>query len=349
MLSCSRTRTGKEEDVLYPICVDSRGGYIDKYGKETIKPKYDYVSAFAEGYAFVCEKGKWKCIDVYGNIHFSTPYQLLSNYTFKKGMLEVADTNIEGIYKGLVLDTLGNVRLRLDTLGLDVCNFGFGICWTDKNIYSIKRKKFWDYHLNIEACDNNWLVATNGDSLFVFDDNENMLFMYPSKLKSLFILGQETVVINGNYFNRVGELFKVSDSLNYFYKDAVFFENMAGFTKYIEGGIKKMGYINKSFQEVISPTYNDILVFSEGLAAVQDTENSLWKFIDTDGKTVINPIFKSVLSSFNKDLALGIFADGSYGYINKGGEIIWKGQCYKPPYKLIRGLTLHYPYVRVGG
>jgi len=45
----------QHEDYLYLIEVNGKYGYINKSGKEIVKPKYDWAEDFSEGFGAVCE------------------------------------------------------------------------------------------------------------------------------------------------------------------------------------------------------------------------------------------------------------------------------------------------------
>ncbi len=81
-------------------------------------------------------------------------------------------------------------------------------------------------------------------------------------------------------------------------------------------------------QAAITPQYDDVSTFSEGLVAVK--ENGKWGFIDTAGKWVIKPQFteENGFDELNKVGEL-VFAEnylplkiqGKWGFINRAGEL----------------------------
>lgn len=77
----------------------------------------------------------------------------------------------------------------------------------------------------------------------------------------------------------------------------------------------------KSAQFVQAPEYEEGGEFHEGLAAVR--VNGKWGYVDTGGSWVIPPTL-SHAEEFRRGLARVAWEDGGYGYINKGGETIWK-------------------------
>ena len=79
-----------------------------------------------------------------------------------------------------------------------------------------------------------------------------------------------------------------------------------------------------SYTEVVSPKYDEVLPFSEGLAAVRigDNQTGKWGFIDKTGAEVIPPRYDSAIS-FSEGLAavrVGDWQTGKWGYIDKSGN-----------------------------
>ncbi len=49
--SCSKQGGKKDSSGLFPISQNDKYGYIDRTGKITIKPQFDWAGAFSEGLA----------------------------------------------------------------------------------------------------------------------------------------------------------------------------------------------------------------------------------------------------------------------------------------------------------
>lgn len=89
------------------------------------------------------------------------------------------------------------------------------------------------------------------------------------------------------------------------------------------------GFINRSGEEVISPKYEDVRAFSDGLAAVKN-QDFLWGFIDESGREVV-PCLYSAVSDFSEGLAWvcppnkdnGDFSTSArFGYIRSDGSTV---------------------------
>lgn len=103
-----------------------------------------------------------------------------------------------------------------------------------------------------------------------------------------------------------------------------FSERLAFFEVENEQTGSRYGFIDTSGKTVIQPTYKFARFFYEGLCAVQDLETDKWGFIDKTGKFVIKPQFNEV-DRFSEGLA-GFNNDGKWGYIDKTGKIVISAQ-----------------------
>ena len=97
----------------------------------------------------------------------------------------------------------------------------------------------------------------------------------------------------------------------------VFSEGLAG----VKDSNGKWGYIDKTGKVVIPYTWKDALYFTEGLAAVQDS-NYKWGFIDKTGKVVTpNTWYNCNAPHFREGLAAVLYSNGKYGFIDKTGKV----------------------------
>lgn len=93
-----------------------------------------------------------------------------------------------------------------------------------------------------------------------------------------------------------------------------FHEGMAGVEK--NGAI---GYVNEAGEEIIAPKYECGLSFSEGLASV--TLNSKCGYIDKQGEVVIDFIYDAA-TSFSEGVAK-VRQSGKWGTLQKDGSVEW--------------------------
>ncbi len=97
----------------------------------------------------------------------------------------------------------------------------------------------------------------------------------------------------------------------------------------------KSGFIDQNGQEIISPKYDSVSVFSEGLAAVE--LNKKWGFIDKTGKQVLS--LKYDFAGIFHDGLAPVELNGKSGFIDKTGKIIIPLQ-YDFAYPFSEGLAL---------
>ncbi|MCC5911646.1 MAG: WG repeat-containing protein [Clostridiaceae bacterium] len=86
--------------------------------------------------------------------------------------------------------------------------------------------------------------------------------------------------------------------------------------KELEG---KWGFVDENNNFIISPKYDDVKAFSEGLAAVE--MNELWGFIDREGIMIIEPQY-IIVESFENGVAGAADADFNFGFIDTEGNVV---------------------------
>lgn len=101
-------------------------------------------------------------------------------------------------------------------------------------------------------------------------------------------------------------------------------------------GKDQYGFINKKGEVAIPAAYDDVLDFSEGLAAVKKDEK--WGFIDKTGKEVVPCIYDGTVS-FYEGLA-AVVQDGKGGYIDQTGEVVIPFNSYDYVGGFSEGLAL---------
>lgn len=81
----------------------------------------------------------------------------------------------------------------------------------------------------------------------------------------------------------------------------------------------KWGFVDKDGKYVVNPQFQSVSFFSEGMAAVENTDNK-WGYIDETGAIIINPQYKQA-SSFSEELACVVVEGGMPQYIDSKGEM----------------------------
>lgn len=92
----------------------------------------------------------------------------------------------------------------------------------------------------------------------------------------------------------------------------------------------KYGYIDINGKNIVDSKYEEAYPFSEGLAMIK-VEGSGYGYIDTTGKVIIEPIYlrntqgvQLASKDFSGGIARVLEGNGTWGYINKKGQHIWK-------------------------
>lgn len=100
-----------------------------------------------------------------------------------------------------------------------------------------------------------------------------------------------------------------------------FSEGLARVAKRDTGKSLTWGFVNESFEEVISCQYKKVKNFQNGTTAVLDT---CWHFMDKSGNITVT-LHKSIteIGDFHEDLAW-VKLGSTYGYINKNGVFVMK-------------------------
>lgn len=109
-----------------------------------------------------------------------------------------------------------------------------------------------------------------------------------------------------------------------------------GLAPYYDFVTGKWGFFDKSGRKVIPATYEDVLGFSEGVAAVQmpmDSESPMkWGFIDTTGKMVIPARFSHAPHSFTGGRALVQKTNDNYVFIDHEGKVVSEEYDHAEPF-----------------
>ncbi|WP_201317552.1 WG repeat-containing protein [Paenibacillus sp. EPM92] len=222
-------------------------GYIDKTGKEVIKPLYENPHDFSEGLAAVRTEvlGKWGYIDKKGKEITQLKYEDAKDFS-----------------EGLAAIRLGDKWGFIDKTGQEVIKPQY------ENVYDFSEG----------------LASVELDGKWGYIDKT----------------GQ--VVIEFKFDNAV---LSFSDGLAISISKA-----------------SKYGFIDKAGNEVLTPQYDYMLNFSEGLAAFVVKDK--WGFVDKSGKVVIQPQYHEVISSFNEGLAIvsKVASNGKIleGFIDETGK-----------------------------
>jgi len=307
----------KEPDRLFPIKQQGVWGYMDRAGKVVIKPSFFDAGLFSEGMALVSdENGDYFFIDRTGKYIWG-PNTIgmdravfdtlrLTLGPFREGVAKVTEKGLFGY-----IDKTG--KKVLEPQYIEAQSFTEGMAAVKVDVLVEKRP------------DGSDIRRKN-----VYINKAGKIILETGYIEiSSFSEGLAAVILHQKwgYIDKAGKL--VIDMM--FDQSGDFSEGMAKIgekDKGSKGGGAgwfgalrfrgKWGYIDKTGKTIISPRFEEVSNFSEGLAAVKT--GGKWGYIDKTGKTIISPRFEEG-SDFSEGLA-AVNTAGKWGYIDKAGNFL---------------------------
>lgn len=251
------------DDLLLPIKVDGKYGYINENGEVVIEPKYDYAGEFSRGLADVKIGGKDGYINKEGAIVVEPKYD--QTCVFYEDIARIKDDGKYGYInrKGMIV-----VEPKYDEADNEFSEGLARIKVDGKYGYIDKR---------------GWIVVEpKYDNAYEFSEG-----------LAIIKIGRKY-----GYINKTGEIV-VEPKYD---AASEFSEGMAavGIGEYLG---EKWGYINKYGEIVVEPKYDKAYEFSEGLAAVQigDYPKDNWGCINKDGDVIVPIKYQDINLSYIHD------------------------------------------------
>ena len=327
-------------------------GMMNNVGNLIVATNYDYVSPTTANRFYVIQNGKYTVGDINNNV-FVQPdsangvilgkKRIVYHYTNKVKIFDL-NGNPQKTFTDLNLKNFGHsLSVTEDSIKLNTDNtlqlislaantkkslpFGEAGDYNEEGVFIGKQKlfDFYDYtgkKLNTKSYSSvvNYsegicaLQESSTSSPYLADKNfnkikdlstsfqgpysEGLAYATNSNLGKIYYLdkkGNEKFSINAKEGSKcIGGLISVKDNSNRYY------------------------LIDKTGKQISSKTWDEIGIFSDGLAMVK--ENSKWGFIDQQGNKVIDTKF-DIASSFTKGAAI-VKLNGKFFLINKNGEPI---------------------------
>ena len=285
-------------------------GYINTNGEYEIEPKFEVAKSFSENYASVKVGDKWGLINPKGEFVIQPTYDRLKQFN-----------------SGYVL-ALKNDQWNYISPNEEILKINHTI------------EKYYDFNDGVaffRSGDKIGLLGTDGK--LVLPPTYNLIKPFKNgyaKVKTgklwgmIHKSGKEHIPVKyleiGNYHNEI--IWARTDDGFGLIKEGVFslipgatkiwdFNKSSNLTR--ARARKKIGFINKKGEWIINPIYKKVKPFKNDLAPVYN--DGLWGYIDTTGKTVIQPTFIDAELFADNGLA-AIKVDKKWGFINKEGIVV---------------------------
>lgn len=336
----------KVEGALFPFTIDNQTGYMDAKGNVIIESRFvGDAEDFSDGLALVdlTGKGQYGYIDSTGNPVITLPPGKTGS-DFDNGFACQYDKKSQPIGRKYDL-----INKRGDIVVKEIVGWDKLIPYVTKDKLLLIKKggKFgyidpdgntkidFQYSLAKDFHDGLAVVGVNGKFRYINTSGEFAFTQEFSKAEG-FNEGVAVVSFPGDKGFSVIDKNGNTVLKDRPYKDRqnAFFDGLLGFT-YQTG---KWGFINRSGEITIAPTYKDIKPLNEGLIAYDTGEASVglfepegnkWNLIDVSGKEVkLNDPNSSVtiaditfITMFDNGLARVLLSSGSRTTLNAGGPI----------------------------
>lgn len=280
---------------LFEITINDKDGYIDSAGNIVIEPKYDALKSYGEGLIAFIEDKKWGFIDLNGDVVIKPQFQMCSS--FSEGHAAAMDMN----NKYGLIDKKGEwvIQPMYDW----VSSPSNGLVLVQINYVDRKDKIVYDFNDELFGA-----VDLNGRE--VIPIKYNMDSETPGFTEDVIVLNEKGA---HTVFSKKGE--------KLYYKLHYIGEFGNGLAHCYDIGNKEHFFIDKSGNKKFSVESSIAYVsnFNEALAPFKNSFDD-WGYIDTTGKVMIYPEYKSA-GRFSNGLAKVKIGE-KYGYINKAGKVI---------------------------
>jgi hypothetical protein len=319
LIGCLATLCGCQTSTgLFPVCVDGKMGYIDKYGSLVIAPQYSQARTFSEGVALVEDDTGFFFIDCRGKeaVRLQTERHISYVESFSDGLAIGCSWWGKSFYDRTGRQSFDGEFEAADDFSCGFANVKIDGRWgyIDKSGSLVISNKF---RLAGSFVDGAATVTDLNGRMGIIDKKGTYLvdpqYDYIADQSSgLFVAVTNRKSI---YINRHGDqaIDAVLDGAGPFAEGKAFVV--------VHG---KYGCIDRSGVLVVPARFDNVWSsFSEGLAAVEI--NGKWGYINHEGDMVIAPQFYAAYP-FNKGLAKVETeeTDAGFGYVNKNGKYVWE-------------------------
>jgi hypothetical protein len=311
-------------------------GFKNEKSEVVIKPEYQDIRSFSEGFAAVKKDGKWGYINTKGEviINFSAVIGHLPR-PFSEGLVarEVGRDKWQyygtdgkpaidrefteaGDFKGgqaVVKGIYSYDSYIIDKTGKKVSNYYWDIAPLSDGMYSFYKNKKYGYldHTGKEVIPASYLLATpfaegfavvkvmvKDQEKYGVIDKKGKFVIKPTYDYHVYT-GKNPPIVNGviRFNNGKKKILVNTKGKEIFTLEAGY---MGEITKdgFVIIGVNGYGFIDLNGKEIVPPKYQNVENFSNGMAAVM--KGNKWGFINTEGKEVIPCQYKKVELPFTE-------------------------------------------------
>lgn len=186
------------------------------------------------------------------------------------------------------------------------------------------------------------VINTKGEIVKQFPEGRKISTHFVDGVAMVSVINPQTFESLVVYINENGEqVFK-----NLTMKNAILGINLDvaplrdGLRRYYDSEKQLYGFVDKDGRIIISARFKKAHDFSDGLAAVTSNDGTIeyWGFIDTTGKAVIAPTFRTEPGDYHDGFAVVKKQNGKYVFIDKNAQV--KTREYDRATRFFHGFAL---------
>lgn len=336
---------------VFTVSLNDKYGFIDEFGEEIVKPKYDLAKCFYCDRAVVKSNEKWGYVNTLGEVVIPIKYDYCNDFydnlaavnkNDKWGFIDTSGKmitpciydSVRNFHNGLAavklnskwgfINTSGKIIIPPLYYGAD--DFSNGKCLISMKYYSSEKDAPCAMYGLIDRF-GNYIIKP--DSIYKIGQDQN------NNLTKIFLYE------NGKYYggiaNNSGEIL-VKFGIDEYKKTSSYFHDGL---LWVKSPNCSEGFVNKKNEVVVPIEYKTVWDFKNGTAIVQCYDNKKG-IIDTKGNYIIAPNYDSI-----ERLETGLFEvsiKNKHGIMNIDGTYL-----IQPQYEDLTHISKHFLLAKSNG